>query len=259
VEKRTNRHIENKPHHQREQVIYGTRAIIEAVHAGKEFERLFVQKNIANELSSELLRLLKGNDIPYIQVPVEKLNSITRKNHQGVIGFISPISYASLDHIISTAYESGKSPFILVLDRITDVRNFGAICRTAECAGVHGIVVPEKGSAQITGDAIKTSAGALNHISICRVRNLGKTIRFLQDNGLFVLACTEKTDNPVFDFDFNRPIAIIVGSEENGISQDCLRTADALGKLPMQGKISSLNVSVAAGVLMYEVVRQKTL
>jgi 23S rRNA (guanosine2251-2'-O)-methyltransferase len=249
----------NSSQQQKEQVVYGTRAIIEAVHSGKEFERLFVQKNINNELSSELLSLLKKHDISYSRVPIEKLNSITRKNHQGVIGIISPIIYASLDNIISTAYEAGKSPFILVLDRITDVRNFGAICRTAECAGVQGIVVPDKGSAQISSDAIKTSAGALNHISVCRVKNLESTIKFLQDNGLFVLACTEKTDTGVYTFDLNRPLAIILGSEENGVSNEYLRKADALGRIPMHGKISSLNVSVAAGVLMYEVVRQRGL
>lgn len=244
---------------EKEQVIYGTRAIIEAVISGKEFDRLFIQKNIDNELSSELFSLLRKHDIPFSRVPIEKLNRITRKNHQGVIGFISPIIYASLDNIVSSAYEKGESPFILVLDRITDVRNFGAICRTAECAGVQGIVVPDKGSAQINSDAIKTSAGALNHISVCRVKNLESTIKFLQDNGLFVIACTEKTEVPVYDCDLNRPVAIILGSEENGISNEVLRKSDALGKLPMRGKISSLNVSVAAGVLMYEVVRQRGL
>lgn len=260
MEKRTKGHIKHRKHsHKREDFIFGTRAVMEAVQSGKEFERLFIQKNLKNDLNSELLHLLKKQRIPYSTVPLEKLNSITRKNHQGVVAFISPITYASLDNIISSAYESGTEPFILVLDRITDVRNFGAICRSAECAGVHGIVVPYKGGAQINSDAVKTSAGALNHIPVCRENNILNTINYLQENGLFVLSCTEKTDTPVFELNLKGPIAVIMGSEENGILPEYLRKSDALGKLPIKGKISSLNVSVAAGVLMYEVLRQRGL
>ena len=258
MEKRSDRHISRRKPKQ-ENLIYGTRAVLEALHAGKEFDRLFLQKNIQNDLISELLNKIKESDVPYTRVPIEKLNSITRKNHQGVVGFISPISYASLDNVISSAYESGRSPFLLVLDRITDVRNFGAICRTAECAGVQAIIVPEKGSAQINSDAIKTSAGALNYIAVCRVRNMENTIKYLQDNGLYVVACTEKTQSQVYELDLNRPLAIILGSEENGISEQFLKKADALGSLPVMGNISSLNVSVAAGALIYEVVRQRGL
>ena len=210
-------------------------------------------------MSSELLSLLKSKGIQYSKVPVEKLNSITRKNHQGIIGFVSPISYGSLDHVISSAYAAGDSPLILVLDRITDVRNFGAICRSAECAGVHAIVVPSRGSAQINSDAMKTSAGALNYIPVCRENNLETTIRFLQDNGLTVVACTEKTTTPIYDLDLNMPLAIILGSEEDGILPQLIKKADVIGRIPMRGKISSLNVSVAAGILIYEAVRQRGL
>lgn len=240
-------------------MIYGTRAVMEAVNAGKEFDRLFIQKNIDNVLSAELLELLRKHGIQYSKVPVEKLNRLTRKNHQGIVGFVSSISYASLDNVVSSAYASGEAPLILVLDRITDVRNFGAICRSAECAGVHAIVVPIKGSAQVNSDAMKTSAGALNYIPVCREHNLENAIRFLQDNGLRVIACTEKTDIPIYKLDLSGPLAIILGSEEDGIMPQLLKKADALGKVPMSGKISSLNVSVAAGVLIFEAIRQRSL
>ena len=242
-----------------ENIVFGTRAVMEAVQAGKEFERLFIQKNISNPLNSELLQLLKKRKVTYTKVPVEKLNSITRRNHQGAIGYISPISYSSVDHVITSAYEAGEEPFLLVLDRITDIRNFGAICRTAEGAGVHGVVVPERGGAMINSDAIKTSAGALSHLAICREPNLSKTIDFLKNNGLTVLCCTEKTETLIYDCKLKGPLAVILGSEENGILPEYLEKSDELGKIPMLGNISSLNVSVAAGVLMYEAVRQRGL
>jgi 23S rRNA (guanosine2251-2'-O)-methyltransferase len=240
-------------------MIYGTRAVMEAVIAGKEFDRLFVQKNIDNVLSAELLDLLRKHSIQYSKVPVEKLNRLTRKNHQGIVGFISAISYSSLDNVVSSAYAAGESPLILILDRITDVRNFGAICRSAECAGVHAIVVPIKGSAQVNSDAMKTSAGALNYIPVCRENSLENAIRFLQDNGLRVVACTEKTDTTIYKIDLSGPLAIILGSEEDGIMPQLLKKADALGRVPMSGRISSLNVSVAAGILVFEALRQRNL
>ena len=241
----------------KEDIIYGTRAVMEAVRSGKEFERLFIQKNIDNELNSELIELLRKSGIQYSKVPIEKLNGITRKNHQGIIGYVSPIIYASLDNIISTAYAAGELPLVLILDRITDVRNFGAICRSAECAGVHAIVVPYRGGAQINSDAMKTSAGALNYIPVCREQNLENTLKFLQENGLSIVACTEKTETSVYELDLTGPMAIVLGSEENGIMPQLIKKADTLGRIPMKGNISSLNVSVAAGVLIYEVIRQR--
>ena len=235
--------------------IYGSRAIIEAINAGKEIDKLLLQKDIKNELTTELLVAARDFNIPVQKVPVEKLNRITRKNHQGAIAFVSSVVYASLDNIISEAYSKGEVPLLIVLDRITDVRNFGAIARTAECVGAHGIVIPSRGSAQVGSDAMKTSAGALNFIPVCRADNLKTTLREIRDNGITVLACTEKATDLVYQQDLTVPIALLMGSEEDGISPEYLKLADELCKLPIKGNIESLNVSVATSVVLYEVVR----
>ncbi len=241
----------------KEDFIYGTRAIIEAIGAGKEIDKLLIQKDAKNELLSELIQAAKAHNVPFVKVPIEKLNRVTRKNHQGTIAFISAINYASLDNIISEAYQKGEVPLLVILDRITDVRNFGAIARTAECAGAHGIVIPSRGSAQINSDAMKTSAGALNYIPVARTDNLKITIKEIQANGIQVLACTEKADNSIFDNDLKDPMAILMGSEEDGVSQEYLRLADNQAKLPINGQIDSLNVSVATAIVLYEVLRQR--
>lgn len=242
----------------KEDFIYGSRAIIEAINAGKEIDKLLLQKDVKNELTTELLIAARDFNIPVQKVPIEKLNRITRKNHQGVIAFISSVEYASLDNIISEAYSKGEVPLLIVLDRITDVRNFGAIARTAECVGAHGIVIPSRGSAQIGSDAMKTSAGALNFIPVCRADNLKTTLREIRDNGITVLACTEKATDLVYQHDLTVPIALLMGSEEDGISPEYLKLSDQLCKLPIKGKIESLNVSVATSVVLYEVVRQRS-
>ncbi len=180
-----------------------------------------------------------------------------RKNHQGVVAFISPVIYQNIEDILPAIYERGETPLLLILDRISDVRNFGAITRTAECAGVHAIIVPEKGRAMIGPDAVKTSAGALFKIPVCKTRSLKQCATFLQESGVSLVACTEKTDDHYFDVDYSIPLAIIMGSEEDGISNDLIRKADYLAKIPLLGKIESLNVSVAAGILTYEAVRQR--
>jgi len=238
--------------------IYGTRAIIEAIEAGKEIDKLLLQRDLQNDLSQELLQVCHDYKIPFQRVPIEKLNRITRKNHQGAIAFITPIQFASLDNIISNAYGQAVDPFLIILDRITDVRNFGAIARTAECAGVHGIIVPSRGSAQIGADAMKTSAGALNHISVVRSMNLKDTIKELQQNGIKVVACTEKAEGEIFEADLTGPVALLMGSEEEGISGEYLKMSDIQAKLPMTGQIESLNVSVATGVFIYETIRQRS-
>ncbi|UII21840.1 23S rRNA (guanosine(2251)-2'-O)-methyltransferase RlmB [Fulvivirga ligni] len=238
--------------------IFGTRAVIESIQAGKEIDKLMVQKGLSNELTKELITVARAHNIPISQVPLEKLNRITRKNHQGTIAFISAVRYASLDNVITEVYQNGKEPFFLILDRVTDVRNFGAIARTAECSGVDAIIIPSKGSAAINNDAMKTSAGALNYIPVCREDNLKNTISYLQQNGIQIVACTEKTDHHIYDVDFNQPIAILLGSEENGVSPEYLKLCDFKGKIPMSGKIESLNVSVSAGIAIYEAVRQKS-
>lgn len=237
--------------------IFGIRAIIETINSGKEIDKLLIQKGLGNDLIKELLKTARDHHVPVSQVPAEKLNRITRKNHQGAIAFLSAVRYASLDNIIDETYQKGKEPFFLILDRVTDVRNFGAIARTAECAGVDGIIIPSRGSAAINSDAMKTSAGALNYIPVCRVENLKSTITFLKDSGIQIVACTEKTDQSIYELNFNQPIAILLGSEEDGISPEYLKLSDFKGKIPMAGQIDSLNVSVSAAVAIFEAIRQR--
>jgi 23S rRNA (guanosine2251-2'-O)-methyltransferase len=238
-------------------MIYGTRAVIEAIRAGKQVEKLMIQSGLTNDLIKELINVAKSAHVPYTFVPAEKLKRVSTKNHQGVICLLSAVSYSKLEHVIDKAFSEGREPFLLILDRVTDVRNFGAIARTAECAGIDGIVIAEKGSAPITSDAMKTSAGALNHLAVCREKDLKKTLRQLRDSGIRVIACTEKTNNKIYDADLKGPVALIMGSEEDGVDDELLRDADELASIPMKGKIGSLNVSVAAGVAVYEVVRRR--
>ena len=239
------------------QMVFGIRAIIEAIKSGKEIESLYLQRGLTGGIILELRTLINEQEIGFQLVPIEKLNRLTTKNHQGAVAFISPISYDKIENIIPGIYEKGEVPLILILDGITDVRNFGAIARTAECAGVHALIVPAKGSAQINPDAIKTSAGALYKIPVCRHDSLFKTAKFLQESGLQLIACTEKTDDYLYQPDYTAPTAIIMGSEESGISIDLIRISDHLAKIPMYGEIESLNVSVSAGILLYEAVRQR--
>ncbi|MCF6353320.1 MAG: 23S rRNA (guanosine(2251)-2'-O)-methyltransferase RlmB, partial [Cyclobacteriaceae bacterium] len=218
-------------------MIFGIRPIMEAIKSGKTFDKLFVQKDLTGDLLKELITELKDNRVIFTKVPFEKLNRLTRKNHQGVVGFISPIEFASIDNIIDRCFATGKDPLLLVLDRITDVRNFGAIVRTAECAGVDAVVVPAHGAAQISSDAMKTSAGGLNHIPICRAFNLPQTLATMQQSGINLVACTEKTDKSVYEADLKVPLAIIMGSEEDGISKEILQMADQKAKIPINGRI----------------------
>lgn len=253
--------MENRHHRERnnsnKEIVFGIRPVMEAIKAGSEIEKLMVQKDQHGPLILELLKTAKDYKIPVSQVPVEKLNNITRKNHQGVIAFVSPIVYASLDNIVSDVFQSGKVPLLLILDRITDVRNFGAIARTAECLGVNAIVIPSRGSALITADAIKTSAGALNFIPVCREENLKATITYLKDSGIQIVGCTEKSEKNLYEADYTIPTAIIMGSEEDGISPEYLKRCDQKVRIPMSGQIESLNVSVAAGMILYEANRQR--
>ncbi|MBC7912790.1 MAG: 23S rRNA (guanosine(2251)-2'-O)-methyltransferase RlmB [Pyrinomonadaceae bacterium] len=247
----------SRPKKESNQMIFGIRAVIEAVQSDKDIDAIYVQRGLQGGIFQELKGLLGERLINFQMVPPEKLNRITTKNHQGVIAFISPVTYQKIEDIIPAIYEKGEVPLILILDGITDVRNFGAIARTAECAGVHAIVVPVKGSAQINPDAVKTSAGALFKIPVCRQESLLKTVKFLQESGLFVIACTEKTNDFLYAPDYTMPVAIVLGSEEDGISNEIIRAADYLAKIPMFGEISSLNVSVSAGVILYEAIRQR--
>lgn len=236
--------------------LIGTRPLIEAIESGKQIDKVLIQKGLKGEVFQELFHLLKLHEINYHTVPIEKLNKISRKNHQGVIAFLSPVDFVKVDEVIARVFEEGTDPLFLVLDKITDVGNFGAICRTAECTGVQAIIIPSRGAAPINYSALKTSAGALNHIAICKEDNLKDTLKFLKNSGLKIVGCSEKGDQLAYDTDLTGPMALIMGSEENGISPEYLKLCDGVAKLPMKGKIGSLNVSVAAGVLLYEVLRQ---
>jgi 23S rRNA (guanosine2251-2'-O)-methyltransferase len=239
------------------QMVYGIRPVMEAIEAGKEIEKIYIGRTAKGELMQELKKLLQDRSIVWQEVPREKLDRISRSNHQDVICFISPVHYYSLSQIIPSIFEKGETPLVLILDRITDVRNFGAIARTAECAGVHAMVIPAKGSAQVSADAIRTSAGALSRIPVCREPGLKNTIRFLQESGLKVVAASEKGKDLVYKSDLSGPLAIVMGSEEDGVSDDIIRTCDELLRIPLQGAVSSLNVSVACGVITFEAIRQR--
>lgn len=239
------------------EMIFGIRAVIEAIEAGKDIDKILIKKDLQGELAQELFASVKGQNIVVQRVPIEKINRITRKNHQGVVAFISAVTYQRLENIIPSLYEEGKIPFIVVLDGVTDVRNFGAIARTCECAGVNAIVIPERNSVSVNADAIKTSAGALHYIPVCREYSVFESIRFLQNSGLQIVAATEKASHNYTSIDYCGPIAIVMGAEDTGVSADVLKICDHRAALPLMGTISSLNVSVAAGVMMYEVVRQR--
>lgn len=237
--------------------IFGLRPVLEAIEAGKTIDKLMIQKGLQGELYHELLEKVTEYGIPMQQVPLQKLNRLTGKNHQGVFAFISPIDFHKLEDVLPSIYEAGKNPLILILDRISDVRNFGAIARTAECTGVDVIIIPEKGSASVNEDAIKTSVGALYQIPVCKVKSLKETIKFLQLSGISITCASEKTSDTIYDMDFSLPTAIVMGSEDDGVSNELIRISDNLAKLPMYGEIGSLNVSVACGAFLYEVIRQR--
>ncbi len=240
-------------------LLFGIRPVIEAIKEGKEIDKLFVQHGLGGELFHELKALIRQQNLQFQYVPIEKLNRLTTKNHQGVVCFISSISYYSIEDVLPTIFEAGKVPLLLILDRITDVRNFGAIARTAYVSGADAIIIPSRGGAQINADAIKTSVGALHKVTVCRENNLKDTIDYLKASGVRVLACTEKTDQLYYDVDFTIPTAIIMGSEEDGISPEYIKRSDGAIAIPMYGDLGSLNVSVAAGIILYEAVKQRIL
>lgn len=238
--------------------IFGIRAVIEALESGKSIDKVLVRKDLGGDLAKELFSKLKEYGTLVQRVPEEKLNRITRKNHQGVVAFISPVHYHKLDNLLPDLYEEGVNPFIVVLDGLTDTRNFGAIGRTADCSGVNGIVIPERNSVSVTPDAVKTSAGGLFYVPVCRERDILSAVKLLKESGVKVVGATEKGAKDYTEVDYSGPVAIVMGSEDTGISNDVLWQCDELAAIPICGKIGSLNVSVAAGVMMYEVVRQRS-
>lgn len=241
-----------------EDYIFGIRAIIEAIKAGKNIETILMRKDLAGGiLSAELTALIKENNLTVKRVPIEKLNRITRKNHQGVIAKLSPIEYWHLPDFVASLYDSGAIPLIVVLDGITDTRNFGAIARTCDCAGVDGIVIPEHGSVSVTADAVKTSAGALLHLPVCRDRSASTAVRYLKESGFRIIGLSEKAEVHYTEVEMTVPTALVLGAEDTGLSEDVIRQLDETASIPMFGEIGSLNVSVAAGIVIYEAVRQR--
>jgi len=238
-------------------MIFGIRAVIEAVQAGKDIDKILMRRDLQGDLSRELFQMLKTAQVPVQRVPKEKLDRLTRKNHQGTIAFISAIAYQRLEDIVPFLYEEGKNPFIVLLDGVTDVRNFGAIARSCECAGVDALVIPMHNSVSVNADAIKTSAGALLSLAVCKESTITEAIRFLQHSGYKVFAATEKAETEYTQADYSIPLALIMGGEDRGISIDNLRICDERVKIPVKGTIASLNVSAAAAVFMYEVARQR--
>ncbi|MDE7465588.1 MAG: 23S rRNA (guanosine(2251)-2'-O)-methyltransferase RlmB [Muribaculaceae bacterium] len=237
--------------------VYGIRAVIEAIDSGKDIDKVIIRRDLTGDLIRELMAKIKEYDIPMQKVPQEKLNRITMKNHQGAIALLSPVKYQRLEHLVPLFYEEGRNPLVLILDGITDTRNFGAIGRSADCAGVDAIVIPERNSVSVTPDALKTSAGGLFYVPVCREKSIVEAVRYLRDNGYRIVAATEKGAEDYTKADYTVPVAIVMGNEETGISDDVLRMSDDLAAIPMRGNIGSLNVSVAAGVMLYEAVRQR--
>lgn len=239
------------------QVVFGIRAVIEAIESGKQVDKVLMKKDLGGELARELLIVTREYNVPVQRVPVERINKVTRKNHQGVIAFMAAVDYYHVDDIVPALYDEGINPLVVVLDGVTDVRNFGAIARTCECAGVNCIVIPERNSVSVNADAVKTSAGALNYLPVCRERNLVKAVQYLRDSGFKVMGASEKTDLNYTKANFTGPVAIVLGAEDTGISTDLLKLCDTLVAIPEFGQINSLNVSVAGGIMIYEVVRQR--
>lgn len=238
-------------------VIYGIHPVSEALEASKTFEKVLIQKGLQIENIRKLMTMLREASVPFQYVPKAKLDRITRKNHQGIIAYISPIEYANLEWLLPSIYEKGETPLFVIADHITDVRNFGALCRSAECAGAHGIIIPARGAAQINEDAVKTSAGALLRIPVCKVKSLTETASFLTESGIKVVGCHERGEVPYFEADLQVPVALVMGAEDTGISPAMTEALDGSLHIPMSGSVASLNVSAAASIILFDAVRQR--
>jgi 23S rRNA (guanosine2251-2'-O)-methyltransferase len=239
--------------------IFGLRPVIEAVKAGKQIDRLLIKQGLQGALYHELMIEVRKHNIPYQIVPLERIELVTRKNHQGVLAWLSLIEFQSVANFLPLIFEKGEDPLIVALDGVSDVRNFGAIVRSADCLGAHAVLIPERGSARITADAVKTSAGALHSFPVCREKSIVRSIEYLKDSGLKVITATEKSGSDLSKLDLKGPIVLIMGSEDKGISRELLTVSDHLVRIPMTGDIGSLNVSVAAGIILYEIARQRSL
>ncbi|MBT8262898.1 MAG: 23S rRNA (guanosine(2251)-2'-O)-methyltransferase RlmB [Bacteroidia bacterium] len=241
----------------KESLIFGIHPVLEAVRSGKPIDKLYIQKGSTNDKIDAILKLIDTDAVSINYVPVEKLDRLIRSNHQGIVASISPITFKSLEVVVEGLLESKEDPLFLILDQVSDVRNFGAILRTAECTGVDAVIIQKKGGAPVSGDTVKASAGAIFNLPICKVDHIKDAIFYLQGSGIKTIAATEKTDNSIYDIDLTGGLAIIMGSEGKGISKSVLSIVDQSASLPLLGKINSLNVSVASGVFLYEVIRQR--
>jgi 23S rRNA (guanosine2251-2'-O)-methyltransferase len=238
--------------------IFGLRPVIEAIRAGKQIDRLLIKQGLQGALYHELMAEVRNNNIVYQIVPVERIELVTRKNHQGVLAWLSVIEYQFIENLLPIIFEKGEDPLIIVLDGVSDVRNFGAVVRSAECLGAHAVVIPEKGSARITADAVKTSAGALHTFPVCREKSIVRAVEYLKDSGLRIVCAAEKSGSMASGTDLTGPVVLILGSEDKGISRELISLSDQIIRIPMKGSITSLNVSVAAGILLYEILRQRS-
>ncbi len=239
--------------------IFGLRPVIEAIKAGKQIDRLLVRQGLQGSLYHELMIEVKNHNIVYQIVPLERIELVTRKNHQGVLAWLSLVEFQEISNLLPMIFEKGEDPLIIALDGVSDVRNFGAIVRSAECLGAHSIIIPEKGSARITADAIKTSAGALHSFPVCREKSIVRSISYLKQSGLKVICAVDSSDTMASDVSLTGPAVLVLGSEDKGISRELTELADHIVGIPMTGQIASLNVSVAAGILIYEIIRQRSL
>lgn len=239
------------------QYIYGLRAVIEALEAARDIDKILLKRDMNGESVQQLLALAREHQVPVQRVPVQRIERVTRKNHQGVVALMAAVTYYKLEQVLPMIYDNGDNPFFVILDGVTDVRNFGAIARTCECAGVSAIVIPETGSVSVNGDAVKTSAGALNYLPVCRERNIVDAVRYMRDSGVTIVSTSDKNAVTYTSANLAGPVAIVLGAEDRGISPEVMRLCDVRCTIPEFGNIHSLNVSVAAGIMIYEVVRQR--
>ena len=239
------------------QYIYGVHAVLEAIEAGKDIDKILLSKTLNNETAQEFSDLARQLRVPVQRVPVQKIDRITRGNHQGVLAMLAAVTYYRVEDLVPQLFEGGDNPFIVVLDGVTDVRNFGAVARTCDCAGVSAIVIPDRESVSVNADAVKTSAGALNYLPVCRERNLVNAVKLLRDSGFKIVGTSDKSRTPYTQAEFTGPVAIVLGSEDKGISPEIMKLCDTQVMIPEFGHINSLNVSVAGGIIIYEVVRQR--
>lgn len=239
------------------QYIYGIHAVLEAVEAGKDIDKILLSKTLNDETAREISDKARQLRVPVQRVPVQKIDRITRRNHQGVLAMMAAVTYYQVENLVPQMFDEGENPFIVVLDGVTDVRNFGAVARTCECAGVSAIVIPDRESVSVNADAVKTSAGALNYLPVCRERNLVNAVKFLRDSGFKIVGTSDKNSSPYTQADYTGPVAIVLGAEDKGISPEMMKLCDTQVFIPEFGHINSLNVSVAGGIMIYEVVRQR--